>query len=214
MPPVTNVATEAADADAPEPSRRQLTRERLVDLAAAAFVNEGYAKVSVRDLAARTNMTSGAIYGNFAGKSDLLLEVIDARIHQQLEVFPRAGADRLADVLAEMYENLRDRGEMRALLLEGAVAARGDEEVRRRLHDGQMASLDRWADAYRDLQDHGDIAGDLDPESVLRLLWALEVGLGVLEALDIDLPEPAQASEIVRRMVAGLASASDSDHHR
>jgi AcrR family transcriptional regulator len=151
-------------------------------------------------------MTSGAIYGNFAGKSDLLLEVIDSRIHQQLEVFPRAGADHLADVLAEMYESYPDRAEMRALLLEGAVAARGDREVRQRLHDGQVASLDRWAGAYDDLQEQGDIAADLDAQGVLRLLWALELGLGVLEALDLDLPDPAQAARIVGRMVAGLAA--------
>ena len=192
--------SDAAAAD-PPPS----TRDRLLDLAAEAFVEQGYAKVSVRQLAKRTNMTSGAIYGNFDSKSDLLMEVIDARIHQQLEVLPRPDADRLAEVLTDMYEAYRDRREMRALLLEGAVAARSDPDARRRLRDGQLADLDRWSEAYRSLQEQGDISPDLDAAAVLRILWALEVGIGVLEAMEIDLPAPKQTGEIVGRMVEGLA---------
>ena len=53
------------------------TRERLLELASTVFAEEGYAAASVRDLAARSQLTSGAIYGNFRSKADLLLAAID-----------------------------------------------------------------------------------------------------------------------------------------
>jgi AcrR family transcriptional regulator len=181
------------------------TRDRLIDAAAKSFVAEGYATVSVRQLAKRTSLTSGAIYGNFDSKSDLLMEVIDARIHQQLDTMARDTERSMSDVLAELYASFGDRTEMRALLIEGAAAARSDPDVRRRLLAGQRAILDTWGRDYRALQDHGDIDADLDPEAVLRLLWAMELGLGVLEAIGVDLPEPEQAARIVGRMSDGLA---------
>jgi hypothetical protein len=35
-------------------------------------------------------------------------------------------------------------------------------------------------------------------------LWAAELGLGVLEALDVALPKPSTLSRTVRRLVASL----------
>ena len=133
------------------------------------------------------------------------MEVIDARIHQQLDVTARETERSMSEVLAELYGSFGDRTEMRALLIEGAAAARSDPDVRRRLLAGQRSILDNWGQDYRSLQDHGDIDADLDPDAVLRLLWAMEVGLGVLEAIGVDLPEPEQAARIVGRMSDGLA---------
>ena len=44
--------------------------------------------VTVRDLARATSVTTGSIYGNFANKAVLLVEVIEARIDQDLEQLP------------------------------------------------------------------------------------------------------------------------------
>ena len=54
------------------------TREQLIDLAAEVFASEGYASASVRDLGRRLGVTSGALYGNFRGKADLLAEAVDS----------------------------------------------------------------------------------------------------------------------------------------
>ena len=77
--------------DGLDPGRRaapQATRDVLVQLAAEVFATEGYASASVRDLGRRAGVTSGAIYGNFRGKADLLVEAVDARILTDLWTLP------------------------------------------------------------------------------------------------------------------------------
>lgn len=195
--------------DEHETSAPTSTRQLLVDVAARAFVEDGYTNVSVRQLAKQSNMTSGAIYGNFDNKGDLLMEVIDARIRQQLEVAPRPGTEHLPDVLADIFGDYPDRAEMRALFVEGAAAGRSDPEVRRRLSEGQGASLRTWARAYLDMQQRGELDDDLDPGEVVKVLWAIELGIGILEAMAIELPDPRQVAEIVRRMATGLNATHD-----
>src|SRR5258708_2546855 len=83
------------------------TRTRLVALATDAFAVEGYAGASVRDLARRSGLTSGAIYGSFAGKAELLAEAVDASIAADLETLPDAVlAGPLADIDAYQFETL------------------------------------------------------------------------------------------------------------
>ncbi len=182
------------------------SRERLLELASRVFAEEGYAAASVRDIAARTDLTSGAIYGNFGSKANLLLAAIDAHIADELVQMPPEGISRIADVLADIFERYPERRQLRALLVEGATAGRSDPEVREQLAADQSERLDQWADIYRTWQERGEIAADVDLHAALTLLWATELGLGVLEAIGVPLPEGGRFGDVVRRQVQGLAA--------
>ena len=185
------------------------TRQRLVELASTVFAEDGYAAVSVRDLAGRTDMTSGAIYGNFGSKAGLLLAAIDTQIYDELVQEPREGISEIADVLADIFGRYPDRERLRALLVEGAVAGRSDDEVRKRLLDDQSDRLDLWTDIYRTWQDRNEIDAELDLRTVVTMLWALELGFGVLEAIGTELPEPESVADVTRLFVRGLATDRD-----
>ena len=187
-------------------TEQRTSREKLLDLASTVFAEEGYAAASVRDIASRTDLTSGAIYGNFGSKANLLLAAIDAHIADELVQEPPEGISRIADVLADLYERYPERRQLRALLVEGATAARSDPEVRERLQRDQSERLRGWADIYRTWQERGEIAPEVDLRAALTLLWATELGLGVLEALGVDLPDGELLGDVVRRQVEGLAS--------
>src|SRR5437660_12748899 len=64
------------------------TRARLVELAGEVFATEGYAAASVRDIARRSGLSSGAIYGTFKGKAELLAAAVDAAISADREPLP------------------------------------------------------------------------------------------------------------------------------
>ena len=88
---------EAQDPDtvAPAEPRRltpkgEATRARLIELAAEVFAEQGYAAASIRDLASRSGLSSGAIYGTFRGKAELLAEAVDAIIASDVEALPAA----------------------------------------------------------------------------------------------------------------------------
>ena len=121
--------------------KARATRAALIDAAAESFVEHGYGGMSVRDLAQRLNMTTGAIYGNFKSKANLLGEAIRARIVHDLE--ERGGRryteTELAEYLAHSFRDYRKRGALRALLVEGAAAARVDDDVRGLLPDVMLA---------------------------------------------------------------------------
>lgn len=185
------------------------SRERLLELASTVFAEQGYAAASVRDVAASAGLTSGAIYGNFGSKANLLLAAIDAHIAGELAVDPPEGVVRMDDVLADLFDRYPERRQLRALLVEGAVAGRSDAEVRERLGADQSGRLDVWSEIYRTWQERGEIDADLELRTVLTVLWAIELGIGVLEALDVELPPGEQMAQVVHRLAGGLAPGPD-----
>ncbi len=188
---------------APSPGRGRATRAALIDSATALFVEKGYGAVSVRDLARRTQVTSGAIYGQFRNKADLLVAAIAQHISMDLEEPSHSGPDLRASITRQ-WRTYRSRAGMRALLVEGAAAARIDQEVRSQLNELQSARIADWKRIYHELQEREGIDPDVDMDAVLIMLWAIELGLGVLESWEVELPRPGVWSRLADRILASL----------
>ncbi len=62
----------------PRSERREQTRQRIVDAAVAVVAKRGFEAASVNEIADAAGFSIGALYGNFAGKDELLLAVYDA----------------------------------------------------------------------------------------------------------------------------------------
>lgn len=193
---------------APTSEKARATRAALVRTASEMFEESGYGAVSVRDLARRTLVTSGAIYGHFRNKADLLAAAIADRIATDLEA-PTYGAGGLVDHLVRQWRGYRARAGLRALLVEGAHAAHVDEDVRRELGEVQQAKLEEWRAIYRALQRDGGIFPGVDMDTLVTLLWATELGLGVLEAWDVELPKPGAWSSLLRALLEPLERPGD-----
>lgn len=204
------VRTARRAGDGPLSDKARATRAALIDAAAESFVEHGYGAMSVRDLADTLNMTTGAIYGHFKSKANLLGEAVRARIVRDLEEHGgrRYTETALAQYLEHNFRDYRRRRALRALLVEGAATARVDADVRALLHDVMLEQQSRWAKLYRDVWVDQRLDPDVDPAGVMLFLWAAELGLGVLEALDIELPKPSVLSAIVGRMVGCLTPGS------
>ncbi|WP_336632352.1 MULTISPECIES: helix-turn-helix domain-containing protein [unclassified Microbacterium] len=86
-------------------NRRQEQAERTrADLLAAArrvFSERGYEGASVGDVAAAAGYTKGAVYANFAGKEDLLRQIVLDLSDEQDAWFTAQAGRPLADVFAE-----------------------------------------------------------------------------------------------------------------
>ncbi len=189
-------------------SAASTTQQKLVDAAMELFAEEGYAAVSVRDIARASGFTTGSLYGNFANKADVLVEAIDALLARDLEMLPadllRSGAPW---EMIEFY--LRDfsrRARLRALVLEGAAAARSETDVHDRLRDIELRHQDSWIDGLATWLDTYGIVPLFEPRTLVTSLWSAELGLGLLEALDLYIPAPAALAALfaVFLGVAGL----------
>ena len=184
------------------------TRERLLDLAAEVFAEEGYGAVSVRDLARRSSLTTGAIYAHFLNKAELLVEAIDARVAADVETSrDRAAADlTFVDYLTDLNRRDPERDDLRALLLEGATAARNDAAVRERLTAEQGERFESWVAEYEAGQERGEFDAAVDMRALVLMLWSIELGLGVVEALGLDDPDPDAWAELTRRLVRAVGA--------
>jgi AcrR family transcriptional regulator len=57
------------------------TRERILDIALDLFIDKGYDKTSLREIAEKLGFSKAALYYHFASKDDILLA-----LHQRLHV--------------------------------------------------------------------------------------------------------------------------------
>jgi len=190
-------------------------REQLVKVATQLFLTRGYARVSVRDLAAACGLTTGVIYNRFRGKVELLVAALAQRIDTDLESGRRhasaAEINRSATEtglleaeLSRQAEAYPDRAALRALLVEGAVAARRDAKTRSQLRTEHLDHLRWWKEIYRGWQRGQKIDPTVDIEAVMMLLWSAELGLGVLEAYGIEPPRPAAWRRAIERVFRSL----------
>jgi AcrR family transcriptional regulator len=184
----------------------EATRARIIELASDVFANEGYGAASLRDLADRSGLSTGAIYGTFRGKADLLAEAVDAVIASDEASLPSAVTEQMSlpDIDAYQYENLTKRDRFRALLLEAAVAARTDPDVKERLKDAIAPHIEMATDAHKEWQDLAGVDRDLDMRALVMLLWSADLGLAVLDALGFDRPDLHTWPELMRRLLKSL----------
>src|SRR5271168_1266644 len=59
--------------------KRARTRAKLIEAAAAVIGEKGFDRASLEEIAARAEMTRGAVYGNFKDKEELFLAVVETR---------------------------------------------------------------------------------------------------------------------------------------
>jgi AcrR family transcriptional regulator len=189
-------------------SEPQATRDRLLDLATEVFASEGYAAVSVRDLSRRASMTTGAIYAHFLNKAELLVEAIDARVQADVDTSRDRTDITFRSYLTELNRRYPARRDLRALLLEGATAARNDAAVRDRLTVEQGERFASWVAEYETAQADGVLDPDVDMQAAVLMLWSLELGLGVVEALGLAPPDPDAWADLTERLVRSIESES------
>jgi TetR/AcrR family transcriptional regulator, transcriptional repressor for nem operon len=89
-----------------QPSRRETTHERIVEVAARALRRNGYSGVGVADVMKQAGLTHGGFYAHFPSRDALLVEAIE-----------RAGRDSAA-LMGRRISNRQARGHspLRALV--------------------------------------------------------------------------------------------------
>ena len=186
--------------------RALATRTALVDLATEMFAEKGYIQTSIRDIARSASMTSGAIYGHFRNKADLLVEAINERTAVELEAQSMGldGENDYVETLTRLSRDFPKRRRLRALILQGAAASLTDEETRARLREEQLSHLRAWTKGYEANRERLGIHPDVDLQAAVVYTWAVEVGLGVLEAIGIEPKSRKGWADIHNRMARSL----------
>jgi len=120
------------------------TRERILDVALELFIDKGYEKTSLREIAERMGFTKAALYYHFASKGDMLI-ALHLRLHQILEAPLHdlgdgpVSLDAWEDFLHEGIDAMQTNRRLFAMHQRNQAAF---ESVHLEGHDGQHSELD------------------------------------------------------------------------
>jgi AcrR family transcriptional regulator len=168
------------------PTKSERTRRRVLDAAAACFKAEGYAGVSLRDIAAKADMQAGSLYYHFESKEALVEELLhvgvdNAHAASQAAVTALgAGAESLtklrAAITAHLCSVLSDSDYSSANL---RIFGQVPETIRERVLARHRSYGNFWAELLRDGVATGTLRSDLDISVVRMLLlgalnWTVE----------------------------------------
>jgi AcrR family transcriptional regulator len=186
-----------------EPESEDPLREQLLAAASRVFASKGYYGTKIMDIVREAGLSSGAIYGRFNSKNELLTAAV---VSATLENAAAPPPDQIADFIARSTAGHRGPlTESEALQLEAFVAARREPEVA----DALAQARQRWRAAVQPFVqaalDDGTASPDIDVESLLYLLETLHLGLFLQRGAGMQPPEPEAWDAFIRRLVAAMA---------
>lgn len=196
-------------ADAPElPEDRDENRERLLDAAARVFARKGYEGSKIMDIVRESGLSTGAVYGRFTSKNDLLRQAVVGRAALVAEMEVTEGR-RVVDMIFEAaMDQDRPLSVNEAVRLEAYVAARREPEVAQAIQEAQDAFRASVQPFIESAVADGTLAPDVDPEAVLFLLRTIQLGLLVGRAAGITPPPGRVWEDLILRV---LGSVGDRD---
>ncbi len=172
------------------------------------FCERGYEGTTVAAVARRAGLTTGAIYGNFRDKAELLLETIEqgsARAVADMEAARRAGLSAVGRLVMMARRMTGDpQPTQRQLMVEMFTAARRDPDVAERVA-GTLGAMEHELGRLMDrARADGDVAAGWDPALLAR--FCMTVGIGYLQLKTAGLADPdgAEWVALVRHLVDSL----------
>jgi AcrR family transcriptional regulator len=193
-----------------------LTRVRLVEAAAAVFSERGYDGAGVQEIARRAGLTTGAIYGRFSGKAELLREAIERVSSDELdELFNQHRFEgHASDIIRMAGAHLVDRPDDdahigNALLLEAFVASRRDPEILAGVRSIMEERGTKLAEVLEAAKADGSLDPALDTGSLVAFCHAVGLGFLIFDAIQLDLPQPVPWEDLITRLVVALGTTPD-----
>lgn len=162
------------------PSRKELSHERIVEVAARAIRRAGYRGVGVADMMKEAGLTHGGFYAHFPSRDALLVEALQ-----------RAGHDN-RNALGEAIAQRQARGEGRFAALVNAY-----------LHDSQLGNAEGGCVVAALASEMARQDEAVREESRRRIAGLIET----VRAALAEQGDPAQAEVVAATMVGALQMA-------
>ena len=185
-----------------QPARKRLTRQEsqartrslLLEVATTEFLAHGYTGTSLERIAELAGFSKGAVYGNFAGKEELCLAVLQNHFFAMLQKFVgefAAGGDTIEDrlvVLEQWLETLLSDDDWQVLAVEFAVHARRNPKIMQQVAEQErMMRMAVTSLLTQQIQQLG-VQPILPPEQLGIVLVSVVGGIAVQRLMDPTIP--------------------------
>ena len=194
---------------------RATTRRAILDAALSLFVSDGYAQVSIRNIAAKVEYSPGAIYSYFKSKDEIFFALAEEGFRllgaSQLQHTP--SDNPLDDIRAaawRFYEFSKVQPQYFALVFLDRRVPRIGREYERFAFMSDLKSRLR-AQMQRCI-DQGVFPHTVDADVGLRLIWAPILGIAALRLSERCRAEEADALilDAIDTTIAGLRAGAPS----
>jgi AcrR family transcriptional regulator len=197
----------------PPASTSATTRARIITAARICFARDGYDKTTNKEIADAAQLTTGAIYHYFDSKPALFAAVAT----ETFELIRREFLDALANAEPTFV------GQVTAIWGRAAALHASDRSyagfamispIERLRHHEIPADLDGHAphevlgQIVKDARARGELATDVDDDTVLAVLVAITIGLAQSAAANDDVDDHRRTTETFRRVLDGTLLAA------
>ena len=190
-----------------------ISKTKLLDAAVAEIAERGYDRARLVDIAARADLTVGAIYNWYKNKSELFNAALEHSITEQQEsnlsflnseltkslngVFNSHWMLLVAALAPRQGQNTGPTNTQK-MLLEALTAAWRDEESQHSIEPHLSALLSQYEDVVQTAINEGAIDSTLDAKLLARTLFAFPIGLSLLTLAGLPEINPANFIPIIQ----------------
>ena len=198
-------AAEVGGDDADDPLRIQ-----LLDAAARVFASKGYDGTKIMDIVKAAGLSSGAVYGRFASKDELLMEAILRKV----ETIPIGRWFEGTTVEEGLVDASRAEGaldDVEAMQLEAFIAARRQPNIAEAITENRT----RWRTTIVEpliqrVIEEGSARPDADFESILYFIETLQLGLLVQRGAGQAVADPDAWRRFVDQLLRAIGESPTS----
>jgi TetR/AcrR family transcriptional regulator, transcriptional repressor of aconitase len=184
---------------------RDARRDQILSAARRCFLRNGFHATSMQDLFAEAGLSSGAVYGYFPSKDDVIIAIAEENVRHVVEMIHEVANGEpgrpIGSVLADMVNVVRAKDAEEGLA--GLAVLAWSEALRNPVLGSRFADL--FAQIRADLteivgkhQDAGNLPRDVPAESLASLFLSIVPGyilqLATLGSASVDgVPAAAEA---------------------
>ncbi len=195
----------------PLPKSSDEVSESLVRETTRALAEKGLAGANVREIAARSGVTTGAVYRRYSSKNDLVHEAVVHELSPSryewtadfVSAFLAGNDDRAASVLATQIDNLLLDKKRALATLEMIDAARVNESVGATLVEQFHSAARARSDMFAGLVDAGLLPPATSTELMGWLIQTAPAGGRILVSLGMT-PSRGDLSQGMRGVISAL----------
>ena len=199
---------------------REITRRAILDAALELFIADGYAQVSIRNIAAKVEYSPGAIYSYFPSKDEIFFALAEEGFREigERQFAGSPSDDPLDDVRAvawRLYEFSKDQPQYFSLVFLDRHVPRVSKEYERFSFISDMRSR-ALAQVQRCVED-GIFPAKTDPEVTLRILFAPVFGIAALRLsnrMQPDVDPDALMRDAIETTIAGIRAGAPTHARR
>jgi AcrR family transcriptional regulator len=184
-------------------------RAQIIDAACKCFNRNGFHGTTIRDICREAGLSTGALYGYFKGKAEILEALAEMGRRNTRALFTESGekegATRSLGSLMGMAMRLLD-AEVSRDSARLDVRLWGEALHTEQLHRLFLKAFDNLKEPFEEslrlAQQRGEVAATLDPEAVARVMIAICLGFEVQMAMAPD-ADYSGSAEVVSALLDG-----------